>query len=340
MLSGPPTPFSTQHRFWPSRGPKTSPAVATYRAARVAGKWSPHRVTRPHDDIAASSPTFVALADDQSQRRARRPRASPSRRAPHLPAHSSRPRVPQLVPLFKPPPSLGGDPNPSRLGELLPCPPVDPPEEKGVKGGEGGVELPMEGAVRREDRSRPWEEPDPPSPRTPTSPASSTSPMSHRRLPLLPPRGRAAPPHYTDTCTSARGHQGENNRFPTHVDAPAFETRWNAQSHRAAASLLVMPAFVPGWDNSFVGVAAFVDARSLSWPTLSLSLLIAVPCRSHSRRRAEPFAPELAFAFAHVATRTRRPHAIVHPSTRACRSQGQDWILVPPYLSRRTHCRV
>jgi hypothetical protein len=68
-----------------------------------------------------------------------------------------------------------------------------------VKGGEGGVEPPVEGAVRREDRSRPWEEPDPPTPRTPTSPAppyfldvvpppsSSSSPASrttslHRRL--------------------------------------------------------------------------------------------------------------------------------------------------------------
>jgi hypothetical protein len=90
------------------------------------------------------------------------------------------------------------------------------------------------GVVRREDRSRPWEEPDPPSPRMPTSPASPTSSTSRRRL-CLPPRRRAAPPHYTDACTTAHGHQGEDDRFLAHVGAPAFEPRWNAQSLRAAA---------------------------------------------------------------------------------------------------------
>jgi hypothetical protein len=104
------------------------------------------------------------------------------------------------------------------------------------------------GAVRREDRNRPWEEPDPPAPRTPTSPAYPTSSTSRRRL-RLPPRRRAAPPHYTDACTTARGHQGEDDRFPARVDALAFEPRWNAQSLRAAAPPLVMPAFVPGWDK-------------------------------------------------------------------------------------------
>jgi hypothetical protein len=34
------------------------------------------------------------------------------------------------------------------------------------------------------------------------------------------------------------------------VDAPAFEPRWNALLPRAAAPPLVMPAFVPGWDNT------------------------------------------------------------------------------------------
>jgi hypothetical protein len=230
MLSRPPTPLSTQQRFQPSRGPTTSPTVATYRARRP-GRWQAgpaHRVTRYCDDVAVSSPTFVALADDQSQKWARWPRASPSRRVVRLPAHPSCPRVPRRALLLEPPPSPGEDPNPSRLGELLPCPPIDPLEDKGERGGEGGLEPPVEGAVRREDRSRPWEEPDPPSPRTPTSPASSTSPTSRRRLPLLPPRQQAAPPHYTDACTRARGHQGEDDRFPAHVDAPAFEPRWNA----------------------------------------------------------------------------------------------------------------
>jgi hypothetical protein len=116
------------------------------------------------------------------------------------------------------------------------------------------------GAVRREDRSRPWEEPDPPSTRTPTSPTSS-SPSTSRRRPRLLPRRRAAPLLYTDACTTARGHRGENDRFPHPVDAPAFEPRWNAPFLRAAAPPLVMPVFVPGWDNTFAGAAVFVNAR-------------------------------------------------------------------------------
>jgi hypothetical protein len=97
------------------------------------------------------------------------------------------------------------------------------------------------GADRREDRSRPWEEPDPPG--TATSPASSTYPTTRRRLPLLPPRRQAAPPHYTDACTSASGHRGEDTRFsPLVVAWPSSRS----ETHRAAAPLLVMPAFVPG----------------------------------------------------------------------------------------------
>jgi hypothetical protein len=126
------------------------------------------------------------------------------------------------------------------------------------------------GVVRREDRSRPWEEPDPPSTRTPTSPTSSSSSTSRRR-PRLLPRRRAAPPLYTDTCTTARGHRGEDNRFPPHVDAPAIELRWNTLLLHAAAPPLVMSAFVPGWDNTFVGAAAFVNARH--------SLALLFPCR-------------------------------------------------------------
>jgi hypothetical protein len=160
----------------------------------------------------------------------------------------------------------------------------------------------VEGAVRREDRSCPWEEPDPPSTRRPTSPTSSSSSTSRRR-PRLLPRRRAAPPLYTDVCTTTRGHRGEDDRFPPHVDAPAFEPRWNSLLLRTAAPPLVMPAFVPGWDNPFAGVTAFIDARPLSWPSLPLSLLNIVPCRSRPRRRAEPFA----LAFARVASRTRRP---------------------------------
>jgi hypothetical protein len=140
-------------------------------------------------------------------------------------------------------------PNPSRLGGVAPLSThTFPPGKKGEQGGRRRRGAVRGSAVRREDRSRPWEEPDPPSPRTPTSPASPTSSTSRRRL-RLPPRRRAAPPHYTDACTTARGHQGEDVRFPAHVDAPTFEPRWNAQSLRAAAPPLVMPAFVPSWDK-------------------------------------------------------------------------------------------
>jgi hypothetical protein len=96
-----------------------------------------------------------------------------------------------------------------------------------VKGGEGEIRAARGSADRHEDRSRSWEEPDPPG--TTTSPASSTSPTTRRRLPLLPPRRQAAPPLCTDACTSASGHRGEDNRFSPLVVAPAIEPRWNAQ---------------------------------------------------------------------------------------------------------------
>jgi hypothetical protein len=204
MLSRPPTPLSTQQRFQPSRGPTTSPTVATYRARRP-GRWQAgpaHRVTRYCDDVAVSSPTFVALADDQSQKWARWPRASPSRRVVRLPAHPSCPRVPRRALLLEPPPSPGEDPNPSRLGELLPCPPIDPLEDKGERGG-------------KEDWSRLWKEPS----AAKTGAArgrSRTRRHRERLLPLLPllPRRRAAAflffllaskPHHHTTPTPALG---------------------------------------------------------------------------------------------------------------------------------------
>jgi hypothetical protein len=95
-----------------------------------------------------------------------------------------------------------------------------------VKGGEGEIGAARGNADRREDRRRPWEEPDPPG--MTTSPASSASPMT-RRLPLLPPRRQAAPPLCTDACTSASGHRGEDNHFSPLVVAPAIEPRWNAR---------------------------------------------------------------------------------------------------------------
>jgi hypothetical protein len=177
-------------------------------------------------------------------------------------------------------------------------------------GGEGEIGAVHGSAVRREDRSRPWEEPDPPSPRTTTSPASSTSPTTRRRLPLLPPRRRAAPPHYTNAYTSAHGHRDEDDRFPPLVVAPAIEPRWNAPMLRAAAPPLVMPAFVPGWDE---GAVAFVNARhflGLAFPCrrcppcVATRVRDAAPSRSRLRSRlrsrASPRRPD--------APRHRAPH--------------------------------
>jgi hypothetical protein len=142
------------------------------------------------------------------------------------------------------------------------------------------------GVARREDRSRPWEEPDPPSTRTPTSPTSSSSSTSRCR-PRLLPRRRAAPPLYTDACTTARGHRGEDDRFPPHVDAPAFELRWNAPSLRAAADDAGLRARL---GKPICRCRCLRQRAPLSWPSLLLSLLSAVRC--HSRSRASPRRPD------------------------------------------------
>jgi hypothetical protein len=130
-------------------------------------------------------------------------------------------------------------------------------------------------AVRREDRSRPREEPDPPG--TATSPTSSSSPPPRRRLLLLPPRRQAAPPLYTDACTSASGHIGEDTRFFPPVDATAIEPRRNA---RRSAPPLVMPAFVPGWDEISCRSRCLHRCALARWLNCSLSPSYAAPCRS------------------------------------------------------------
>jgi hypothetical protein len=149
-------------------------------------------------------------------------------------------------------------------------------------------------------------------------------------LPLLPRRRAAAfvflpadELHHHTTPTPALRPVATKVR--TTASLPMWMPRPSSRggTRSRSAPPLVMPAFVPGWDNSFAGAAAFVDARSLSWPSLSLSMLIAVPCRSRPRYRAEPFALAFAFAFARVVTRTRRPRSIVHP-----------------FCSRRTRRRV
>jgi hypothetical protein len=183
------------------------------------------------------------------------------------------------------------------------------------------------GAVRREDRSRPWEEPDPPSTRMPTSPTSS-SPSTSRRHPRLLPCRRAAPPLYTDACTTARGHRGENDRFPPLVDAPAFEPRWNAPFLRAAADDAGLRARL----GQYVCRCRCLRQRApLSWPSFPLSLI---------ERRALLLVSAAPRRAVRARVRARRladltPRATVHPSTCTCRSRGPGWALAP-FLLRRT----
>jgi hypothetical protein len=193
-----------------------------------------------------------------------------------------------------------------------------------VKGGEGEIGAVHGNAVCREGRSRPWEEPDSPTPSTLASPTSSTSSTSRRRRHRLPPRRRAAPPHFTNSCTTARRHQVEDGHFPALVDASAFEPRGNVPPHRtAAAPPVVMPAIVPGWVKSLAGVAAFVNARTPFWLSLSFSPSCAAPCCSRSRCRA------VLFSVARMTTRARRSRANVHPSTCAHQPGSEAGPLVP-----------
>jgi hypothetical protein len=159
-------------------------------------------------------------------------------------------------------------------------------------------------AVRREDRSRPWEEPDPPSSSTPASSASTS--LHHR---LLPSRRRAAPPFFSDACTTARGHQGENE--------PAFEPRGNAtlapRCHAAAAGdaghrarlgsiLLQVPLTTPPRARScfvpFLGSLGRLAVRRRSgpppWPShrhAHARVPVKSHASSHSRARLHARAP-------------------------------------------------
>jgi hypothetical protein len=156
----------------------------------------------------------------------------------------------------------------------------------------------MGGADRREDRSRPWEEPDLPLTRTPTSPTTSSSSTS-RPCPRFLPRRRAAPPLYTDACPTTRGHRGEDDLFPPLVGAPAFELRWNAPLLRAAAGDAGLRARL----GQYVCRCHCLHQRApLSSPSLSLSLIehrvllhaSAAPRRavSRSHSRASPRGPD------------------------------------------------
>jgi hypothetical protein len=89
--------------------------------------------------------------------------------------------------------------------------------------------------------------------------------------PLLPlPRAAISflsadptPPSFTDACTAAHGHQGEDMLPRSPVDAPAFEPRGNATAHHRAAALAAGDAglrVVLG--KSVTGAAAFTVTRA------------------------------------------------------------------------------
>jgi hypothetical protein len=102
-------------------------------------------------------------------------------------------------------------------GDPLPCPHTRTPEEEEKWGEKEELEAARGNAVRREDRSRPWEEPAPPSSSAPASTAS-TSPRSR----LLPSHRRSASPFFTNACTTSRGHQGENELPPALCRRPGL----------------------------------------------------------------------------------------------------------------------
>jgi hypothetical protein len=104
--------------------------------------------------------------------------------------------------------------------------------------------------------------------------------MSCRRPRLLPHR-RAAPPLYTDTCTMACGHRGEDDRFLPHVDAPAFEPRWNAPS------LVMPPSCQAGKTRLQVSLPSSMRAALLAWPSLVVVERRALPLASTAPRRAD-----------------------------------------------------
>jgi hypothetical protein len=172
----------------------------------------------------SSSPTLAALADGQSK-------SGHASRGLAVAAYPAPPGASRPSTFPAPPTAIraaaetpGDPPTQAASGEITPLSAHRPAGGEGeVKGGEGGIGAVRGSAVRRKDRSHSWEEPDPLSPSTPTSPTSSTSSTSRRHRLRLPPRRRATPPHFTNGCTTARGHQGEDEHFPALVDAPAFE---------------------------------------------------------------------------------------------------------------------
>jgi hypothetical protein len=132
---------------------------------------------------------------------------------------------------------------------------------------------------------------------------SRTSRRREHLLPLLPRRRAAASfvflptdePRHRTSPTPALRPVATKVRMTTSL--PLWTPRPSSRGGtcRRSAPPLVMPAFVPGWVNSFAGAAAFVDARSLSglaYPSRcrtscrAARVRDAAPCRSRSRSRS------------------------------------------------------
>jgi hypothetical protein len=148
-----------------------------------------------------------------------------------------------LAPLLKPPPSPREDPNPSRLGELLPCHARRPAEGEGEE---------------KDKRGRLWEEPS----AAKTGAARGRSRTLRRRgrlhplLPLLPRRRAAAlvffpagEPHHHSTPMPALRPVATEVRTTASLLLWVPQPSSRGRTHRCSTPPLVMPAFVPGWDD-------------------------------------------------------------------------------------------
>jgi hypothetical protein len=156
---------------------------------------------------------------------------------------------------------------------------------------------------------------------------SRTRRRRERLLPLHPllPRRRAAASlffllaselhHHTAPTPALRPVATKVRRqLPSSCGCPAIEPRWDAPMLHAAAPLLVMPAFVPGWDEACCRSRCLRQRAPRSWPRLPVSSLFVVNCHSRPRRRAEPIAFAFALVFECVASLTRRPASPCTPA--------------------------
>jgi hypothetical protein len=144
----------------------------------VADRWDPHDVTLASP---VTSPSSTRLFPFHWRRRAKAPGSPPWRprgvppRAAAASWSSTCPCAPAAISSHAAGPR--GSPNPSRLeGESSPVHTATGEEEGGGEGGEEESKAVRGNAVRREDRSRPWEEPDPPSSSARASSASASTP--------------------------------------------------------------------------------------------------------------------------------------------------------------------